>query len=135
VERVLSMVDSVLLLVDAQEGPMPQTRFVTSKAFEHGLRPIVVINKIDKPGARPDWVIDQVFDLFDRSAPATSSSISRSSTPRPINGYAGLDDSDTDGDMTPLFEAIVEHCPAADVDPEGRSRCRSRRWTTTPTSA
>lgn len=66
VERVLSMVDSVLLLVDAQEGPMPQTRFVTSKAFAHGLRPIVVINKIDRPGARPDWVIDQVFDLFDR---------------------------------------------------------------------
>ncbi|OQX33155.1 MAG: GTP-binding protein TypA, partial [Candidatus Sedimenticola endophacoides] len=66
VERVLSMVDSVLLLVDAQEGPMPQTRFVTQKAFKHGLRPIVVINKIDKPGARPGWVIDQVFDLFDR---------------------------------------------------------------------
>ena len=66
VERVLSMVDSVLLLVDAQEGPMPQTRFVTQKAFSHGLRPIVVVNKIDKPGARPDWAIDQVFELFDR---------------------------------------------------------------------
>ncbi len=66
VERVLSMVDSVLLLVDAQEGPMPQTRFVTQKAFNHGLHPIVVVNKVDKPGARPDWVIDQVFELFDR---------------------------------------------------------------------
>ncbi|MCF7984231.1 MAG: translational GTPase TypA [Thiohalocapsa sp.] len=119
VERVLSMVDSVLLLVDAQEGPMPQTRFVTSKAFAHGLRPIVVVNKIDKPGARPDWVIDQVFDLFDRLGATDEQLDFPIVYASAINGYAGLEDDVRDGDMTPLFEAIVEHCPAPDVDPEG----------------
>jgi len=119
VERVLSMVDSVLLLVDAQEGPMPQTRFVTTKAFQHGLRPIVVVNKIDKPGARPDWVIDQVFDLFDRLGATDEQLDFPIVYASAINGYAGLDDSVSEGDMTPLFEAIVEHCPAPDVDPAG----------------
>jgi GTP-binding protein len=119
VERVLSMVDSVLLLVDAQEGPMPQTRFVTSKAFAHGLRPIVVVNKIDKPGARPDWVIDQVFELFDRLGASDEQLDFPVVYASAINGYAGLDDGVRAGDMTPLFDAIVEHCPAPDVDPEG----------------
>jgi GTP-binding protein len=92
VERVLSMVDSVLLLVDAQEGPMPQTRFVTSKAFQHGLRPIVVVNKIDKPGARPDWVIDQVFDLFDRLGASDEQLDFPIVYASAINGYAGSED-------------------------------------------
>jgi GTP-binding protein len=122
VERVLSMVDSVLLLVDAQEGPMPQTRFVTSKAFAHGLRPIVVVNKIDKPGARPDWVIDQVFDLFDRLGASDEQLDFPIVYASAINGYAGLDETVSDGDMTPLFEAIVEHCPAPDVDLDGPFR-------------
>ena len=122
VERVLSMVDSVLLLVDAQEGPMPQTRFVTSKAFAHGLRPIVVVNKIDKPGARPDWVIDQVFELFDRLGASDAQLDFPIVYASAINGYAGLDNSVREGDMTPLFEAIVEHCPAPDVDPDGPFR-------------
>ncbi len=119
VERVLSMVDSVLLLVDAQEGPMPQTRFVTQKAFQHGLRPIVVINKIDKPSARPDWVIDQVFDLFDKLGASDAQLDFPIIYASAINGYASSDDSAREGDMTPLFEAIIEHCPAPDVDPDG----------------
>jgi GTP-binding protein len=119
VERVLSMVDSVLLLVDAQEGPMPQTRFVTQKAFNHGLRPIVVVNKIDKPGARPDWVIDQVFELFDRLGATDEQLDFPIIYASAINGYAGLEDDVREGDMTPLFEAIVEHCPIPEVDPEG----------------
>ena len=118
VERVLSMVDSVLLLVDAQEGPMPQTRFVTSKAFQHGLRPIVVINKIDRPGARPDWVIDQVFDLFDRLGASDEQLDFPIIYASALNGYAGLDNAVREGDMTPLFEAIVKHCPAPEVDPD-----------------
>jgi GTP-binding protein len=119
VERVLSMVDSVLLLVDAQEGPMPQTRFVTQKAFAHGLRPIVVVNKIDKPGARPDWVIDQVFELFDNLGATDEQLDFPIIYASSLNGYASEDDSVRDGDMTPLFEAIVEHCPVPDVDPDG----------------
>jgi len=119
VERVLSMVDSVLLLVDAQEGPMPQTRFVTQKAFNHGLRPIVVVNKIDKPGARPDWVIDQVFELFDNLGASDEQLDFPIIYASAINGYASEDDSVREGDMTPLFEAIVKHCPTPDVDPEG----------------
>ena len=119
VERVLSMVDSVCLLVDAQEGPMPQTRFVTQKAFAHGLRPIVVVNKIDKPGARPDWVIDQVFELFDNLGATDEQLDFPIVYASAINGYASLDDSVREGDMTPLFEAIVEHCPVPNVDPEG----------------
>jgi GTP-binding protein len=118
VERVLSMVDSVLLLVDAQEGPMPQTRFVTQKAFNHGLRPIVVVNKIDKPGARPDWVIDQVFELFDRLGATDDQLDFPIIYASAINGYASDDDSVREGDMTPLFEAIVKNCPPPEVDPE-----------------
>ncbi|MGD8908807.1 MAG: translational GTPase TypA [Chromatiales bacterium] len=118
VERVLSMVDSVLLLVDAQEGPMPQTRFVTQKAFKHGLRPIVVVNKIDKPGARPDWVVDQVFELFDQLGATDEQLDFPIVYASAINGYAGLDSDVRSGDMTSLFETIVEHCPVPEVDPE-----------------
>ena len=119
VERVLSMVDSVLLLVDAQEGPMPQTRFVTQKAFNHGLRPIVVVNKIDKPGARPDWVIDQVFELFDRLGASDDQLDFPIVYTSAVGGYAGLESGITEGDMTPLFETIVDHCPTPDVNPDG----------------
>lgn len=119
VERVLSMVDSVLLLVDAQEGPMPQTRFVTRKAFAHGLKPILVVNKIDKPGARPDWVIDQVFDLFDRLGASDEQLDFPIVYASAIGGYAGPNDGIRGGDMQPLFEAIVQHCPAPVVDTEG----------------
>ncbi len=117
VERVLSMVDSVLLLVDAQEGPMPQTRFVTQKAFAHGLRPIVVVNKIDRPGARPDWVIDQVFELFDRLGATDEQLDFPIIYASALNGYASMDDSVTEGTMDSLFAAIIEHCPVPDVDP------------------
>ncbi|MET0070736.1 MAG: translational GTPase TypA [Candidatus Thiodiazotropha sp.] len=119
VERVLSMVDSVLLLVDAQEGPMPQTRFVTQKAFKHGLRPIVVVNKIDKPGARPDWVVDQVFELFDRLGATDEQLDFPIVYTSAVNGYAGLDSGVGDGDMQPLFETIVDHCPLPEVDLDG----------------
>jgi GTP-binding protein len=119
VERVLSMVDSVLLLVDAQEGPMPQTRFVTQKAFKHGLRPIVVVNKIDKPGARPDWVVDQVFDLFDNLGATDEQLDFPVIYASSINGYASADDTVREGDMTPIFQAIVDNCPVPDVDPDG----------------
>ncbi|WP_078121128.1 translational GTPase TypA [Thiosocius teredinicola] len=119
VERVLSMVDSVLLLVDAQEGPMPQTRFVTQKAFKHGLRPIVVINKVDKPGARPSWVIDQVFDLFDNLGATDEQLDFPIIYASSLNGYASLEEGVNEGNMTPLFEAIVKHCPVPDVDPDG----------------
>ena len=122
VERVLSMVDSVLLLVDAQEGPMPQTRFVTQKAFKHGLRPIVVVNKIDKPGARPDWVIDQVFELFDRLGASDEQLDFPIIYASAIHGYAGAEDDVREGDMTPLFQAIVDHCPVPDVDPDAPFR-------------
>jgi len=119
VERVLSMVDSVLLLVDAQEGPMPQTRFVTQKAFKHGLRPIVIVNKIDKPGARPDWVVDQVFELFDNLGANDEQLDFPIIYASSINGYASEDDSVREGDMEPIFKAIVDHCPVPDVDPDG----------------
>ncbi len=119
VERVLSMVDSVLLLVDAVEGPMPQTRFVTQKAFGHGLRPIVVVNKIDREGARPDWVIDQTFELFDRLGASDEQLDFPIVYASALNGYAGLADDVRQGDMTPLFEAILAHCPPPDVDPSG----------------
>jgi len=118
VERVLSMVDSVCLLVDAVDGPMPQTRFVTSKAFEQGLKPIVVINKIDRPGARPDWVLDQVFDLFDRLGATDEQLDFPVVYASALNGIAGDDPDNMADDMTPLYEMIVEQCPAPDVDPE-----------------
>jgi GTP-binding protein len=119
VERVLSMVDSVLLLVDAVDGPMPQTRFVTQKAFALGLKPIVVINKIDRPGARPDWVIDQTFDLFDRLGATDEQLDFPIVYASALNGYASLQDDATDGDMQPLFETIVEKVSPPDVDMEG----------------
>ena len=119
VERVLSMVDSVLLLVDAVDGPMPQTRFVTQKAFAHGLRPIVVVNKIDREGARPHWVIDQVFDLFDRLGASDEQLDFPVIYASALNGYASSDETVREGDMTPLFQAIVDHCPVPDVDPDG----------------
>ena len=119
VERVLSMVDSVLLLVDAVDGPMPQTRFVTSKAFERGLRPIVVINKIDRPGARPDWVMDQVFDLFD-SLGATEDQLDFPVIyASAINGISGNDPENMAEDMTPLYQMIVDSVPVPNVDPDG----------------
>lgn len=119
VERVLSMVDSVLLLVDAVEGPMPQTRFVTEKAFAMGFRPIVVINKIDRDGARPDWVLDQTFDLFDRLGATDAQLDFPVVYASAINGYAGLESDVSEGNMDPLFEAILEHAPAPDVDRDG----------------
>ncbi|MGR9099551.1 MAG: translational GTPase TypA [Gammaproteobacteria bacterium] len=119
VERVLSMVDSVLLLVDAVDGPMPQTRFVTQKAFAMGLNPIVVINKIDRPGARPDWVVDQTFDLFDRLGATDEQLDFPIVYTSALNGYAGLDSTTSDGDMTPLFETIVEKVSPPDVDVDG----------------
>jgi len=119
VERVLSMVDSVLLLVDAVEGPMPQTRFVTQKAFAQGLVPIVVVNKIDRDGARPDWVIDQTFDLFDRLGATDEQLDFPIIYASALDGYAGLDSGVRGGDMTPLFETIVQHVPSPDVDAEG----------------
>ncbi len=118
VERVLSMVDSVCLLVDAVDGPMPQTRFVTSKAFERGLKPIVVINKVDRPGARPDWVMDQVFDLFDRLGATDEQLDFPVVYASALNGIAGLDPEDMAEDMTPLFQMIVDQVPAPAVDPE-----------------
>ena len=119
VERVLSMVDCVCLLVDAVDGPMPQTRFVTSKAFEQGLRPIVVINKIDRPGARPDWVMDQVFDLFDNLGATEEQLDFPVIYTSAINGIAGTDPENMAEDMTPLYQMIVDSVPAPDVDPEG----------------
>ena len=119
VERVLSMVDSVLLLVDAVDGPMPQTRFVTKKAFEQGLNPIVVINKIDRLSARPDWVIDQVFDLFYRLGATEEQLDFPVIYASALGGYASEDDSVREGDMTPMFEMIVKNVPAPDVDIEG----------------
>ncbi|MDO6474634.1 translational GTPase TypA [Alteromonas sp. 1_MG-2023] len=119
VERVMSMADSVLLLVDAQEGPMPQTRFVTQKAFAQGLKPIVVINKIDKPGARPDWVMDQVFDLFDNLGATDEQLDFQVIYASALNGWASMD-ADTKGeDMTPLFQLIVDQVEAPNADPAG----------------
>ena len=119
VERVLSMVDSVLLLVDAVEGPMPQTRFVTRKALGLGLKPIVVINKIDRPGARPDWVINATFDLFDKLGATEEQLDFPVIYASGLHGYAGLDDSVRSGDMRPLFDAILKYVPVRDADPDG----------------
>ena len=119
VERVLSMVDSVLLLVDAVDGPMPQTRFVTSKAFEQGLRPIVVINKVDRPGARPDWVMDQVFDLFDNLGATDEQLDFPVIYASALNGIAGTDLDNMAEDMTPLYQMIVDQVPAPNVDADG----------------
>lgn len=119
VERILSMVDSVLLLVDAVEGPMPQTRFVTQKALQQGLKPIVVINKIDRPAARPQWVVDQTFDLFDRLGATDEQLDFTILYASGLNGFAGHDESVRSGDMTPVFETIVEKVSPPDVDLDG----------------
>jgi len=119
VERVLSMVDSVLLLVDAVDGPMPQTRFVTQKAFKHGLRPIVVINKIDREEARPHWVLDQTFDLFDKLGASEAQLDFPVVYASALRGFAGNEPNQPAQDMTPLFEAIVKNCPPPDVDENG----------------
>lgn len=119
VERILSMVDSVLLLVDAVDGPMPQTRFVTQKAFARGLNPIVVINKIDRPGARPDWVMDQVFDLFDNLGATDKQLDFPVVYASALMGYATLDLNQPSEDMTPLLQTIVDRVPPPQVDPDG----------------
>lgn len=124
VERVLSMVDSVLLLVDAMDGPMPQTRFVTQKAFAMGFKPIVVVNKIDRPGARPDWVVEQVWDLFDRLGATEEQMDFPVVYASALNGYASLDPEARSGDMTPLYEAIMEHVNPPQVDLEGPFQMR-----------
>ena len=119
VERVLSMVDSVLLLVDAVDGPMPQTRFVTQKAFQHGLRPIVVINKIDREEARPGWVLDQTFDLFDRLGATHEQLDFPVVYTSAVKGYSSLDPEHRGGDMQILYGEIIKHCPPPKVDPDG----------------
>lgn len=119
VERVLSMVDSVLLLVDAVDGPMPQTRFVTQKAFARGLVPLVLINKIDRDGARPEWVLNQTFDLFDRLGATDAQLDFTVIYASALHGYASTDATRREGNMTPLFEAIVSKVPPPDVDLNG----------------
>ncbi|MBZ0269618.1 translational GTPase TypA [bacterium] len=119
VERILSMVDSVLLLVDAVDGPMPQTRFVTSKAFAHGLHPIVVINKVDRPSARPDWVVDQTFELFDQLGASPEQLDFPVVYTSALHGWATLDLAQPGKDLAPLLETIRDHCPSPDVDPDG----------------
>ena len=119
VERVLSMVDSVLLLVDAVDGPMPQTRFVTQKAFDQGLNPILVINKIDRPGARPDWVLDQVFDLFDRLGGNDEQLDFPVIYASALNGIAGLDENEMSDDMSPLMDLILDKVSSPEVNDEG----------------
>lgn len=111
-ERVLGMVDCVVLLVDAQEGPMPQTRFVTKKALALGLKPIVVINKIDKPSARPSWVIDQTFELFDNLGATDEQLDFPIVYASGLSGFAKLEETDESNDMRPLFETILKHTPA-----------------------
>ncbi len=122
VERVLSMVDSVLLLVDAVDGPMPQTRFVTQKALAKGLKPIVVVNKVDRDGARPDWVVDKTFDLFDNLGASDEQLDFPVIYASALNGYAGLDSTVRSGDMTPLFTLIKDAVPAPAVDAQGPFR-------------
>jgi len=119
VERVLSMVDSVLLLVDAVEGPMPQTRFVTRKALALGLKPIVVVNKIDRPGARPEWVINATFELFDKLGATEEQLDFPVVYASALNGYASLESDVRDGDMNPLFDSVLRHVPVRDDDPDG----------------
>ena len=124
VERILSMVDSVLLLVDAVDGPMPQTRFVTQKAFEMGFRPIVVINKVDRDGARPHWVLDQTFELFDKLGASEEQLDFPVVYASALQGYAGLEDDVRDGDMTPLFETILNEVDPPKVDLDGPFQMR-----------
>src|SRR6186713_1505233 len=119
VERVLNMVDGVLLLVDAVDGPMPQTKFVTSKAFQHGFIPLVVINKIDREGARAHWVLDQTFDLFDRLGASDKQLDFPVIYASALKGYASTDPAARDGNMQPLFEAIINNVPPPPVELEG----------------
>ena len=122
VERVLSMVDSVLLLVDAVDGPMPQTRFVTQKAFEKGLKPILVVNKVDRPEARPHWVLDQVFELFDNLGATDDQLDFTVIYASAINGMAGHEPDELADDMTPLLDMIIDKVSAPDVDEESPFR-------------
>ena len=124
VERILSMVDSVLLLVDAVDGPMPQTRFVTQKAFEMGFKPIVVINKVDRDGARPDWVLDQTFELFDQLGANDEQLDFPVVYASALQGFAGLEDDVNSGDMKPLFETIVKHVAPPPVNIDGPFQMR-----------
>jgi GTP-binding protein len=124
VERVLSMVDTVLILVDAMDGPMPQTRFVTQKAFAMGFKPVVVVNKVDRPGARPEWVVEQVWDLFEKLGANDEQMDFPIVYASALNGYASLDENVREGDMTPLYEAIMKHAPKPDVDPDGAFQMR-----------
>ena len=119
VERVLSMVDGVLLLVDAVEGPMPQTRFVTRKALAQGLKPIVVVNKVDRPGARPEWVVNQTFDLFDKLGATEEQLDFPVIYASALNGYAALAPDVREGNMDPLFEAVLANVPTREDDPDG----------------
>ncbi|MDP3715064.1 MAG: GTP-binding protein, partial [Burkholderiales bacterium] len=119
VERVLSMVDGVLLLVDAVEGPMPQTRFVTRKALALGLKPIVVVNKVDRPGARADWVVNQTFDLFDKLGATEAQLDFPVVYASALNGYASNDPAVREGTLDPLFEAILANVPMREDDPNG----------------
>src|SRR5690242_20662802 len=116
VERVLSMVDGVLLLIDAVDGPMPQTRFVLRKALGHGLKPIVVVNKVDRPGARPDWVVNQTFDLFDKLGASEAQLDFPVIYASALLGWATKNPNETGKDLAPLFEAILEHVPMRDED-------------------
>jgi GTP-binding protein len=124
VERVLSMVDTVLILVDAMDGPMPQTRFVTQKAFAMGFKPIVVVNKVDRPAARTEWVVEQVWDLFEKLGANDDQMNFPIVYASALNGYASLDENAREGDMTPLYEAIMQHAPKPDVDPDGPFQMR-----------
>jgi len=124
VERVLSMVDGVLLLVDAVEGPMPQTRFVTKKALALGLKPIVVVNKVDRDGARPDWVVNQTFDLFDKLGASDEQLDFPVVYASALNGWASLDWKQPGTDMRPLFDAVLKHVPLPAGDPEGPLQLR-----------
>ena len=124
VERVLSMVDSVLILVDAMDGPMPQTRFVTQKAFAMGFKPIVVVNKVDRPGARPDWVVNQTFDLFDRLGATEEQLDFPIVYASALHGYAGLTSDVREGNMDPLFDAIIQHVAPPPVDLDGPFQMR-----------
>src|SRR4249920_3919516 len=117
VERALSMVDGVLVLVDAVEGPMPQTRFVTRKALARGLRPIVVVNKIDRPSARPEWVVNQTFDLFDKLGATEEQLDFPVVYASALNGYASMDHAAREGDMRPLFDAVLKYVPVRPADP------------------
>jgi len=119
VERVLSMVDGVLLLVDAVEGPMPQTRFVTRKALALGLKPIVLVNKVDRPGARPEWVVNATFELFDKLGATEEQLDFPVVYGSGLNGYSGLTPDVRSGTMKPLFDAVLEHVPVRDDDPDG----------------